>query len=181
MNKMTSLKFVWRAVGVLPTKVVEENMALFARAQKEGLEAAQQAAKVSLDLNVPVSSGELRKKTKFYSEPNGWRVNMTADHAAIQNAGGVIVPKKGKWLRVPLPRGREAPKGERGDFVFKSKSGELLIANRLPKNRLEFIAVLKKRVVIPPSGFLRKAEEAAKRAYETVFNRIMGKTSGNTQ
>jgi hypothetical protein len=174
MNKMTSLKFVWRAIGVLPTKVVEENMSLFARAQKEGLAAAQQAAKLSLNANVMTRTGELQSKTKFYSLPNGWRINMTAPYAAIQNAGGWIFPKLSvKWLRIPLPRKRLAPKGERGDFVFKSKKGELLIANRLPGNRLEFLAVLKKQVRIPPQGFLRKAEEAAKHAYETVFNRVM--------
>jgi hypothetical protein len=128
-----------------------------------------------------VESGKLLKSTKFYSEPNGWRINMTAAYAALQNAGGIVSARTKKYLRIPLPEGRRPRKGERGDFVHRTESGKLLVMKRQGK-RVVALAILKKQVRVPPSGFLRKAEEAAKKAYSAIYSTIMsGENSGNAK
>jgi hypothetical protein len=178
---MTTLKFVWRAIGALPSKATEMEMRQFARAQAEALEGAKIAAKDSLALNVPKRGGKLRDSVKFYGKADGWRVNLNAEYAAIQDAGGLIMPVKGKYLRIPLPEGRRAPRGERGDFVMKTARGKLVVANRTASGRPAIIAVLKKSVRVPATGFIKKAADAAELAYRRIFDRIMEAARGNTK
>ena len=83
-------------------------------------------------------------------------------YAPIQELGGVITPKRAKWLTIPLPPNM-TPAGvtrltareviNKGGFFATSKKGNLLIFNRAGEPQF----VLKKKVRIPKGrlGFVK--------------------------
>ena len=120
-------------------------------------------------------TGALRRSVRWKQTRD--RVRMTvggadAPHAVTQELGGVIRPRRRKYLTVPLPNALTASGAQSGKyrirarggrfetdagptFIFRSKKGNLIVAVRR-KNRKAFDAkrdslyVLKRSVKIPP-------------------------------
>jgi hypothetical protein len=104
-----------------------------------------------------------------------------APYARIHEEGGEIVPKKAKMLAIPLPgpattaRGvarypsaRAAFEAEKL-FVLKSKNGNLLLAKRVGRDRLELWYALKDKVTLTARQYATQAIMAARdRATEEV-------------
>jgi hypothetical protein len=93
-------------------------------------------------------------------------------YARIQEEGGTIVPKKAKYLTIPLPAALNAngtPKKQKArdwdkTFIIESKKGNLLIVRREGK-ALTPLYVLKTQVYIPPRLNLRASVDAAMPAW----------------
>lgn len=84
-------------------------------------------------------------------------------YAPIQDEGGTVVPKRGKYLAIPLP-GANVPFGKwprdyaKGDLHFiKSKAGNALLADPTGKP----IFALKTSVRLKGRGYIRAAADAA--------------------
>lgn len=83
-------------------------------------------------------------------------------YADIQDRGGVIRPRRGKMLAIPLkgagvPRGkwpRDYPKGA----LFRV--GSALATRAGSRGKLKFLFALKSSVRIPPTNYIAKAEES---------------------
>lgn len=104
--------------------------------------------------------------------------------ARIQEYGGTVTPKSAKYLTIPLPanltpagRLRRSARDllsdkETGAFFLRSKAGNLLIARDKNRGRegsdpnLEFLFVLKKRVVIPARLGFRRAIRSERTALD---------------
>jgi hypothetical protein len=70
-------------------------------------------------------------------------------YARIQDEGGTITAK-GKYLTIPFPGVSGTANNYRGNsFVFRSKAGNLIIAERKGKNGLRPLFTLKHQVNIP--------------------------------
>jgi hypothetical protein len=90
----------------------------------------------------------------------------------IQEYGGTITPKKGKYLTVPLPAAldgagvplRASARDWEKTFVIRSKSGNLLICRREGKQIVP-LYVLVTQVVIPPRLGMRNALETGRQYF----------------
>jgi len=75
------------------------------------------------------------------------RLFSDLDYAGINDDGGTIV-SKGKLLTIPLP-GVTGTIRDYDGFFFNSKRGNLLFGQKVGKNSLRPLFVLKNRIVIP--------------------------------
>jgi phage gpG-like protein len=88
-------------------------------------------------------------------------IGSSAIYAAIHEFGGIIKPKRAKYLAIPLNAvkssagiARYKPMDFRGkSFIFKSKKGSLLMAMKQEKS-LELLFALKEEVKIPARPFI---------------------------
>jgi hypothetical protein len=72
-------------------------------------------------------------------------------YARIQDEGGTIIPRKAKWLTIPLRGVKGIAQNYPDSFIVKSKRGNLLICQRDDRGRLKPLFVLRKQVKIPPT------------------------------
>lgn len=142
------------------------------------------------------------------SRPTASRLEMTAgirsgirgsEYARIQEFGGTVRPKRGKFLTVPLPRAltpsgvlsgrykiRKSGTGYTTDagptFIFKGKSGKLLVGIKTGKRDTPTaFYVLKRSVTIKPRfGFFRSWDAIEKaripRWLDQAAERAMGRS-----
>lgn len=120
-------------------------------------------------------TGALRRSVRIRKVRGGVRMSVggkNAPHAITQELGGVIRPRRGKYLTIPLPNALAASGAQSGKyrirqrggrfetdagptFIFKSRAGNLIVGVRR-KNRKSFDArrdslyILKRSVKIPP-------------------------------
>lgn len=80
-------------------------------------------------------------------------------YASILERGGIIKPKRAKYLTVPFPGVKGVARNYPDSFVIKSKSGGLLIVQRDGKGRLKPLFALKKEVKIPAFEWLSGSVE----------------------
>lgn len=99
----------------------------------------------------------------------GKKANMIANvHEGKRGRKYTIIKPKGAWLKVPLPsaltptgrlKGRFKSGKKKGQFIRRSKAGNLIIFDRTGKGKrgkIVPIFVLKKRVKIPKRLFMLK-------------------------
>lgn len=105
----------------------------------------------------------------------------------IHEHGGVLKPKKAKYLTIPLPAAlnsngtpkRPSASAWKDTFVIKSKAGNLLICQKQGA-RLVPLYVLKKSVTIPPRLGMRETAEAGQtilsdRMATAILDKLRGK------
>lgn len=81
-------------------------------------------------------------------------------YAAIQEYGGVVVPKKRKVLTIPFPGVRHSANMYRefGSFIIRTKEGKGIIAMEVGKRaRLKPLFLLSRRAVLPPRRWWSKS------------------------
>ena len=103
-------------------------------------------------------------------------------YANILETGGVIRPKRAKWLTIPLrgaltkagatknPSARDFP----NTFIKKSKSGNLIIFQKA-KGGIIPLFVLKKSVTIPEKAYLSKTLETMKPRIFSIMDETLQK------
>ena len=109
-------------------------------------------------------------------------------YAGIQEFGGTITAKNGKYLAIPLPAAldssglplQSSPRDWPGTFCAMSKAGNLLIFQRRGTNIVP-LYVLKTEVTIPPRLGMRKTLDAGLpyfvgRAMDSMVQAINGAT-----
>ena len=106
------------------------------------------------------------------------RIGTNVVYAALQHFGGNVVPKKGRFLAIPLtPAIRRNYSGSfRRDYpdavVLRSKTGKLFLARRSEKGKgkkgLELLAILLRSVRVPPRPYLGVSREG----WETIRKRV---------
>ena len=123
----------------------------------------------------PYKTGMLRNSiTAKPSRPiDKVTVGSGVKYAAMQNYGGIIRPKKSRWLTIPLPGVRGSIRSHEGFFIM-SKRGNLIYAKKSGKG-LKPLFVLKKQVRIKGTRFLSKAFDiqARGRAKQILLQEIM--------
>lgn len=79
-------------------------------------------------------------------------------YAAIHEFGGTIVPKRAKWLTLPLTKQARDMKARdfQDTFFLTSRRGNLFIARQVGDN-IETLYLLRKQVNIPERPYLRPA------------------------
>ena len=81
-------------------------------------------------------------------------------YARIHEFGGLILPRRSRYLAIPLPGTRFKPAEYLNTFVARSKAGNLLIFQKAQGRGGETIKplfVLKKYVVMPERSYLRSS------------------------
>ena len=135
-----------------------------------------------------VRTGQLRRNIKFkirgsktdiYLEIGSWGVK----YARILERGGTIRPKRVQYLTIPFPGVKGRARNYSNSFVFKSKKGNLILAQKkmglsfsggsLSSSRgaLTPLFVLKKSVDIPEFRWLSKSVAQER----SLLNRMMAK------
>lgn len=100
-------------------------------------------------------------------------------YARIQDGGGLITPKTGRHLAIPLkklPVGkwpRHFPRGEL--FMITSRAGNKLLMRRVSRNKIEPMFLLKRSVMLrgntPQRHYLDRAKRNAEPGVETILGR----------
>ena len=108
------------------------------------------------------------KTFSLKSQDMNLRITMgdgrTGHYVKTQEFGATITPKRSKYLTIPMPAnltGSGRPRFNRArnvpNSILVKKNGTLYIARKLDDDQLEFLFVLKKKVVVPPRlGFVRR-------------------------
>lgn len=88
-------------------------------------------------------------------------------YARIQDEGGTVKPRNGKYLTIPVGQAltgsgveRQPARAYKDLFPIRSKKGNLLLARRNGK-ALDVLYILVQRVKVPPTRFLTDAAEQA--------------------
>lgn len=100
-------------------------------------------------------SGALADSGRVEPVADGFLVRFGSDsvpYARIHEFGGVIYPKRARYLRIPLAN------GEQGDFVVRNQRGNLVVMKR-DAGGARPVAVLAERVEMPRRPYLRPALE----------------------
>ena len=121
---------------------------------------------------VQTRSGALRRS--FHVESGGSRLedlfattfSAGVPYASIQEEGGEITPKRGKYLAIPLDAAktragvtRKPPRQWTDTFFIRSKKGTLLLMQKRAHEMIPLFAMVK-RVVIPGElGFMKTWDE----------------------
>lgn len=110
----------------------------------------------------PRKSGQLRrsiqmKPSSVFSLKDRISVGSNLKYARMQDFGGVITPKSGRFLTIPLGGTRGSPRNHPGGFFITSKAGNLLYVIKTGKTGIKPLFVLKNSVTIPGKAYLRKA------------------------
>ena len=97
-------------------------------------------------------------------------------YAVIQDEGGTILPRRGRHLAIPIP-GAGVPRGKwprdfaRGELTFiTSRRGNKLLA-RVSRNGIKPMFVLKERVTLKGTDYLKRAAVAAAAPVADVIER----------
>ena len=117
------------------------------------------------DMTAEMGSGATVPFPRIVSGRQGVTKSTRVVYANIHERGGVIKPKRAKWLTIPLPEaltksGSQLKGGALGardfpnTFFMRSKAGNLLIMQRKGKNKIVPLFVLKKSVTIPARHYL---------------------------
>ena len=130
---------------------------------------------IDREMQLNLEGRNLKRRTGHLAQGLNWvsvrregsnfvmELESKAPYAAIQEHGGVIKPKKAKYLTVPLPaaltpagvlrkEAREYPNA----FIQRSRRGNLIIFDQRG-NKIVPLFVLKKEVKIPPSHWFSDA------------------------
>jgi len=135
-------------------------------------------------LRAPVDRGALRRAISYRLKSSGLGIEvgvLGGEHRGVPygriiELGGIIKPKKGKFLAIPLePQYRDrSPRAF--DLAFVTLGGKVYMIDRLtgkPAYRL------KKTVTIKPQPYLRPAiEEYRDRKFQKLLNSVMDKFMG---
>ncbi len=127
----------------------------------------------ALGQSIQVDLRGVREKTpRARVGPNLFRV----PYARIQELGGTIVPKKGKYLAVPLgEEGRKASQsaGAAGlrslNLVFIPRRGKLPLLARKIGKRIKPLFVLVRSVTLPARPYLKPSAQLARPAIRKQF------------
>lgn len=84
-------------------------------------------------------------------------------YARIQDLGGVVTPKAGKYLTIPLPGVRGRIRTHAGGFFIRSKAGNLLYVKKQGSG-IKPLFVLKEKVNIKGTKYLTATFEYFKRS-----------------
>jgi phage gpG-like protein len=106
-------------------------------------------------------------------------------YATIHVFGGVIKPKKGKYLAIPLRAAKTksgatlrgnaiGPRDFQNTFVRRSKMGSLLIFQSKGKSIVPLF-VLKRSVTIPRRDYIKATSEGVQREIGQIFKRSLDK------
>ena len=124
----------------------------------------------------PLTGRSQSLRNSFFCEDDGttldnWSmvIYSTSKYAPIQEFGGTIVPKTSKWLAIPLtaaktPAGvpRGSPRSFKDTFFKTSKKGNLILFQKVGKEKIVPLFVMKKRVDLDPKFGLFDAWDAEK-------------------
>lgn len=169
-----------RRMAAGPAGMAKALAAAGTRAAIAGERAARERARTAL----AVRTGHLRRSIQGSSavDSNGMSVRLRAGggtgavkYARIQELGGTVRPKKGRYLRIPLKAAKTAAGVDRyagplrqalpGLFVLRAKSGKLFLVQPKGKGKrrkLVYLYLLVERSVIGPHPYLRPSiDEAA--------------------
>jgi phage gpG-like protein len=109
-------------------------------------------------------SMDFRMTTDYEARVGDLRAGSNVKYAAMQEFGGTITPKKGKYLAIPIYRGAESttmPRSPRdfSDLFFLRLAGKPFLARKSGRAgaRLELMFALKTSVTIRPHNYLRNA------------------------
>lgn len=102
-------------------------------------------------------TGILKRSFTTYTYGNTAAVGTNVPYARIHQYGGVIKPKRGKYLAIPINKKAEgnSPRDFDDTICIKAKNS-LYIVRKLDKKgkNLEFLYKLQKEVVVPERKFL---------------------------
>lgn len=147
-------------------------------------------ARMAATLRMRTRTGRLRSSiTSFVTQsPQGLDLHLQAgggrrpvSYAALQEHGGMVRPRRGQFLAIPLPaaqtaagalKGRFAvPGGLRGVpglFLIRSKAGNLLIVQKRGQG-FEPLFVLKRQTTVRGKHYLNSGILAAQKALPAAF------------
>lgn len=182
---MTPADFA-RRMAAGPAGIAKALAAAGTRAAAAGERAARDRARTALS----VRTGNLRRSILGTAtvEPSGaLAVSLRAGggakavkYARIQELGGTVTPKRGRYLRIPLKAAKTAAGVDRyagplrqalpGLFVIRAKSGKLFLVR--PKGRgksrgLEFLYLLVEKSTIPARPYLRPSMDDVAQSLKT--------------
>jgi phage gpG-like protein len=117
---------------------------------------------------------------------SGVRYGNRLPYATIHETGGVITPKKGKYLAIPLPAaltksgsqlrgGAFGARDFKDTFFMRSKKGNLLIMQKKGKHSAVPLFVLKKSVTIPARRYMSKTVDLIKPRSEALMDATIKK------
>lgn len=115
---------------------------------------------------------------------SGVRQGARVKYANIHETGGTILPKKSKYLSIPLSsvmtksrsqlRGHAfSPRDFDKTFVYKSKKNNLLIARKTSGGRIENLFVLKKSVTIPARKYMTKTVAIVRNRLDNILDTVI--------
>lgn len=98
-----------------------------------------------------IESKRLLGSINFHISGNKAQVGTNLVYARIHHEGGTIVPKKAKFLAIPLTTAAKAMRPRDFEDTFISKG---VIFRKLDDGKIEAIYALKKKVIIPERKYL---------------------------
>jgi len=124
----------------------------------------------------PRKTGSLTRSIIMYPTSPTTYVDIGSNlvYARIQDLGGEIRPKSGKYLTIPLPGVRGSIRSHSGGFFIRSKAGNLLYVKKAG-NGIKPLFVLKDSVKIKGNRYLSTTFEFFKggRAREIVGEEVI--------
>jgi len=117
---------------------------------------------------------------------SGVRSGARVSYADIHETGGVIRPKRAKWLTIPLrdaltKSGSQLRGGAlrardfKNTFFMRTKNGNLLLMQRKTKKKNIALFVLKKSVTIPARHYMTKGVALMKDRTVRIFTEVLDK------
>ena len=118
----------------------------------------QNAAKAKVKDNALIKTGNLRRSIHMeMTDANGksatLEIGTDVEYAAVHEFGGVITPKKGKYLAIPVGNYKDSPLNHKNLRAVKTRAGNLVLMDR--DGTVQY--VLKTSVTIPAKPYLRPA------------------------
>ncbi len=128
---------------------------------RQALERAATEAAVVARRRAPRRDGYLR--ASIFGEVDGPDVvvGSTERYADLHERGGVVRPRRGRWLTIPLLGQRGGARQDRTPmFFFRAKSGKAFLAERIGK-RIRVRWRLREQTTAPARRFLAAGGDAA--------------------
>lgn len=140
-----------------------EDGSWIARALVRAALIGEREAKTAATTRLRVRSGILRNSigSAVRRVEGGAELVLTAStrYARIQEEGGTVRPRRGRYLAIPL-RGQEGA-DRAGAFVLTAKSGKKFLARRTEGGGLVLLAILRESVQLRGRRYLRAGLDAA--------------------
>ena len=119
-----------------------------------------------------VASGKLLNSISYRIEDDKIIIGTNVKYAKIHHFGGVITPKKAKYLAIPITKAARvlSPRDFKDTFVSKG-----VIFRKLSDGKIEALYALKKSVTIPPRPYMflsRNDKEFIAARLRTYFENI---------